>query len=145
VCGVESSNFQVTVVPTETVSVIGVNMKFVISTVDPALAVAEPPVGAAAVAGVEAADVLAPLPLELELHAAAARTAISATKTRSGRRGRTEDPRDVSARFISAPFARGDAGPDCLNHGNGEPTKLARRRTLGLPTPAADAIRGASI
>ena len=39
--GVESSSFQVTVVPTETVSVIGVNMKLLISTVDPPTTVAE--------------------------------------------------------------------------------------------------------
>jgi hypothetical protein len=102
-------------VPTETVRVIGVNMKLVISTVDPPLTVAEAPeVGAASAAGVEGADELGPLPLELEPQADAARTTISATKTSRGRRGRTPDLRDGIARFISAPFAGGKAGPDCL-------------------------------
>jgi hypothetical protein len=83
VCGAESSNFQVTVVPTETVRVIGVNMKLAISTVDPPPAAAEPPeVEVAAEAGVEDADEFAPPPLELEPHPATARTAISATMAR---------------------------------------------------------------
>ena len=42
VCCVESSNFHVTVVPTATVKVIGVNMKLLIPTVDPAAGAAEP-------------------------------------------------------------------------------------------------------
>src|SRR6266513_2860489 len=107
VCGVESSNFQVTVVPTETVSVMGVNMKLLISTVDPPVTAAEPPeVGTAAVAAVVDADELAAPPLELEPHPAAARTAICATKRKS-RRDRTEDPPDASARFMSCPVHQG--------------------------------------
>src|SRR5512132_3612553 len=98
VCGVESSNFQVTVEPTETVRVIGVNMKLAISTVDPPLGAVEPPEVRAAEAGVEDADELAPSPLEP--HPAIARTAISATTALSGRGGPTEDSRDTSARFI---------------------------------------------
>ena len=83
---VESSNFQVTVVPTETVRAIRVNMKFLIYAVDQPLTVAElPEAGAAEMADVEGGDQLGPPPIELELHAAAARAAISATKTRSGR------------------------------------------------------------
>jgi hypothetical protein len=86
-------------------------MKLLISTVDALLTVAEPPVGAAAAeAGVEDADELAPLPLELEPQAAAARTASSATTARGGRRSRTADLRDVSARFMGAPFTTGEAG-----------------------------------
>src|ERR687889_237627 len=61
VCWVESSNFQVTVVPAETVRVIGANMKFLISTVDPPPAGAEP---VEAVPGVGAG--VAPPPLEPE-------------------------------------------------------------------------------
>ena len=90
VWSVESSNFQVTAVPTATVRLAGMNMKLLISTVDP-LAAGAPPdaVFAAADAGV-----LAPPPFELEPHAlATAVTAISATKTTSARRGRSEAER----------------------------------------------------
>jgi len=94
-------------------------MNFLISTVDPPPTVAEPPDAGAAeladvevagveVAGVEAAGELVPPPFELEPHAVAtARTAISATKTNSGRRGPTQDSRDTSARFMSAPIGKG--------------------------------------
>jgi len=92
-------------------------MNFLISTVDPPPIVAEPPDAGAAeladveVAGVEAAGELVPPPFELEPHAVAtARTAISATKTNSGRRGPIEDLRDVSARFISTPIHQGRTG-----------------------------------
>jgi len=97
-------------------------MNFLISTVDPPPTVAEPPDAGAAeladvevagveVAGVEAAGELVPPPFELEPHAVAtARTAISATKTNSGRRGPIEDLRDVSARFIRTPIHQGRTG-----------------------------------
>jgi len=85
-------------------------MQLLISAVDALLTVAEPVGAAAAEAGVEDADEFAPLPLELEPQAAAARTASSATTARGGRRGRTTDLRDVSARFMGAPFTTGEAG-----------------------------------
>ena len=145
VCCAESSNFQVTVVPTETVRVIGVNMKFLISTFDPPLTAAEPlEAGAAAVAGVEDADV--PPPVELEPHAVATtKTAISATKTTSGWRGRTEDLRDVSARFMGAPFSRGDAGRDCPIMATASEPRWPAAHTMGFTRPVRDATCEAPI
>jgi hypothetical protein len=83
----------------------GMNMKLLISTVDP-LAAGAPLVVALAVAGVEAGGELAPPLFELELHAVAiADTAITATTTKNPRRGRLGDLGDVFARFMSAPFS----------------------------------------
>jgi hypothetical protein len=84
VCWVESSNFQVTVVPAETDRVVGVNMKFLISTVDPPPAVAEP-VGAVADAdgGVVPPDESEPQAVTT------ASTAGTATRPASRRAGRT--------------------------------------------------------
>jgi hypothetical protein len=143
VCCVESSNFQVTVVPAETVKVIGVNMKLLISTVEPPPAAAEPlEVGVVAAAGVEGAGGLVPPPVGLEPHAVAtAKTAISATKTKSGRRGRTGDVRHVSARLMSArlSLSRPDAGrqPDRASlHLSGVTVVLpADQPAAGQPPP----------
>jgi hypothetical protein len=85
------------------------NMKLLISTVDP-LAAGAPLDVALAVAGVEAGGELAPPLFELELHAVAiADTAITATTTKNPRRGRLRDLSDVSTRFMSAPFS-GESG-----------------------------------
>jgi hypothetical protein len=97
----------------------GMNMKLLISTVDP-LAAGAPPDAEAAVAGVDDASVddageLVPPPFELEPHAVArADTAINAIKTKSARRGRSADLGDVSARFMSAPSIAEDGGRVCL-------------------------------
>jgi hypothetical protein len=85
VWSVESSNFQVTVVPTGTVRLPGMNMKFMISTVDPPPADPEPlDADAVAVAGG------APPPPESDPQAATVvRAASTAMIPTSRRRGRT--------------------------------------------------------
>src|SRR5262249_40982719 len=71
----------------------GMNMKLLISTVDPPAAGA-PPDPAVAVADVEDAGGLAPLPFELDPHAVAIMdTATNATKTNRARPGRSEATR----------------------------------------------------
>ena len=83
VCCVESSNFQVTVPPTGTFKLMGVNMKSLISTVVPPLGAAEVPDGA----GVPDADGAAPVPplSEPEPHPVAkANMASKPTRTKSG-------------------------------------------------------------
>jgi len=94
----------VTVVPTATVRLMGMNMKSLISTVDP-LAAGAPLDVALPVAGVEGGGEPAPPLFELELHPLAlADTAMTATTTKSARRGCLGDLGDVSTRFMSAPF-----------------------------------------
>jgi len=117
VCCVESSNFHVTVVPTETVRVMGVNMKFLISTVDPPLGAAEP----LDADGVADTGGVAPLLPEPEPQAVAtARTASKARRPNSRRRGLSEDLCEVPARFISASFSgrRRTRLPDRLRQAN---------------------------
>ena len=97
VCCVESSNFQVTVAPTGTVRLIGVNMKLLISTVEPPLGAAEPLVVAEPLVagGAAVADGLAPPLSEPPQPVARASSASTATRTKSGR------PED----FMSASFS----------------------------------------
>jgi hypothetical protein len=88
VCCVESSNFQVTVVPAGTDSVFGLNAKLLISTVEPPPAAADPlDTGAGALVGVDEPDEPSPL----EPQAAAPAAAINATAIIRGRRRRTDN------------------------------------------------------
>jgi hypothetical protein len=88
VCSVESSNFRVTVVPAGTVRVMGVNMKFLISTVDPPPAALEPVEGAAGDGDGDGDGVAPPLGPEPQA-ATTARTASTVTRPDSRRAGRT--------------------------------------------------------
>jgi hypothetical protein len=82
---VESSNFQVTVVPAGTDSVFGLNAKLLISTVEPPPAAADPlDIGAGALVGGDE-------PSPLEPQAAAPAAAINATAIIRGRRRRTDN------------------------------------------------------
>jgi hypothetical protein len=94
------------VVPTATVKVIGVNMKLLISTVDPPAGAAEP-LGAVDCAG--AGGGAPPLSDPGPQPDTRTSTASNVTRPNSRRRGRREDLHEVSDRSMSA-SVRGDAG-----------------------------------